>query len=250
MVYNIHDIYIGRSLDLYGEYSQAEVELFRQVIPPGALVVECGAHIGAHTLFLAQHVGPAGQIVAFEPQRILFQTLCANLALNSITNVFCLQKAVGAASGSITVPLLDFTRDDNFGGLYLGSHPEGELVPVVRLDDINLPACHFIKIDVEGMEQDVVEGAAGTIARHKPVLYVENDRSEKSAALVRRIASLGYKLYWHWAYYFNPNNFFANPDNIFPDVYSANMICIHESVPHEMSGLQPVAVEPDQQTAR
>ena len=53
-------------------------------IQPGDVVIEVGANIGPHTVFLAQHVGPQGLVLAFEPQRILFQTLCANLALNSI----------------------------------------------------------------------------------------------------------------------------------------------------------------------
>jgi FkbM family methyltransferase len=240
MVYNSHDIYIGRSLELYGEYSNSEAEMFRQLVPPGGLVVECGANIGAHTVFFARQVGPQGQVVAFEPQRILFQTLCANLALNSITNVFGMQKAVGARSGAITVPVFDFTVDENFGGLFLGPHQEGEAVPLTRLDDINLPACHFIKIDVEGMELDVIQGGAGTISRHKPVLYVENDRQDKSPALVQAIAALGYKLYWHHAEYFNPHNFFGNPENVFGDIRSHNMVCIHASVPHEMVGLPAV----------
>ena len=87
MLYNFHDLYIGRSLDLYGEYSEGEIDLFGQIVQPGQVVVEVGANIGAHTVFLAHRSGPAARVLAFEPQRIVFQTLCANLALNSITNV-------------------------------------------------------------------------------------------------------------------------------------------------------------------
>ena len=107
MLYNIHDTFVGRSLDLYGEYCEAEIEVFRQFIRPGAMVVEVGANIGTHTVFLAQHVTSSGFVVAFEPQRIVFQTLCANLALNNLTNVFCYQQAAGAKPGSLVVPPLD-----------------------------------------------------------------------------------------------------------------------------------------------
>ncbi len=111
MLYNIYDNVIGRSLDLYGEYCESEIELFRQVIQPDSVVLEVGANIGAHTVFLARQVMPSGMVVAFEPQRIVYQTLCANLALNSIRNVFCLQQAVGAKRGSLVVPPLDYTRE-------------------------------------------------------------------------------------------------------------------------------------------
>ena len=122
MLYNVHDIYIGRSLDEYGEFSEGEADLFRRLVRPGQLVVEVGANIGAHTLLLAQLAGCGGNVLAFEPQRILHQTLCANLALNSITNVHCFHAAVGGASGQIVVPALDYSQDCNFGGLELGRH--------------------------------------------------------------------------------------------------------------------------------
>src|SRR4051812_31054692 len=87
MLYNKHDRYIGESLRKYGEFSAGECELFRQIVRPGDVVVEVGANIGCHPVDLSRLVGPQGLIVAFEPQRLVFQTLCANLALNSCANV-------------------------------------------------------------------------------------------------------------------------------------------------------------------
>lgn len=87
MLYNLNDIYIGRSLDLYGEFSEGEIRVFQQLVKPGQTILEVGANIGAHTVWLAQAVGPTGVVMAFEPQRIVHQTLCANLALNNIFNV-------------------------------------------------------------------------------------------------------------------------------------------------------------------
>lgn len=246
MLYNIHDMYIGRSLDLYGEYSEGEVELFRQVVHPGNVVVEVGANFGAHTVFLAQQVGIGGMLLAFEPQRIVFQTLCANLALNNIPNVFALHQAAGAESGSIKVPALDYRRENNFGGLALGSFDVGEDVPVVTIDSFNLQRCHFIKVDVEGMETDVLRGATRTIERFKPVLYVENDKREKAEELVRHIDSIGYNMYWHLPYYFSPNNFFGNPNNVFPNTVSINMVCVHKSIPQNMSSFEQVQVNQPQ----
>jgi FkbM family methyltransferase len=242
MLYNIHDMYIGRSLDLYGEFSEGEMELLGPLLRPGQVVVEVGANIGTHTLFFARHVGPTGAVLAFEPQRVVFQTLCANLVLNSITNVDCRQLAVGAVAGEVVVPSIDYRREQNFGGLALGGYQEGERVPLVTIDGLSLGRCHLLKVDVEGMEQAVLEGATATLSRLKPILYVENDRREKSADLVRFLDAQGYAMYWHAPPLFNPRNFFNNPQNVFGNIISRNMLCLHKSGPHKVEGIEAVQV--------
>ena len=241
LMYNIHDVYIGRSLDIYGEFSEGEIELFQQVVKPGQVVVEVGANIGAHTVFLAQAVGPSGRVLAFEPQRVIYQVLCANLALNSVPNVHAWHAAVGSAPGEIVVPVLDYRQEHNFGGLSIEGHQFGERVPVMTLDSFNLQQCYLLKVDVEGMEQSVLQGAVQTIARCKPILYVENDRPEKRAALIRYIDQLGYSMYWHTPPLFNPNNFAGNPQNVFGQIVSVNMLCCPKSRPQQV-GLPPVEV--------
>ncbi|MBI3838866.1 MAG: FkbM family methyltransferase [Planctomycetia bacterium] len=246
MLYNIHDSYIGRSLDLYGEYSEGEVAIFRQLVQPGNVVVDAGANIGAHTVVLAQLVGPTGGMLAFEPQRILYQTLCANLALNSIPNVFCFNSALGAAPGSVIIPSFNYLKEGNFGGLALGEYQAGEPVPVLTLDSYKLTRCDFLKADVEGMEQQVLLGASNTIARLRPILYVENDKVDKQVALVRSIDAMGYCMYWHLPYYFNPENFFNNQENVFSDLVSMNMLCLPKERRQNVEGLTPVQILPDE----
>ena len=246
MLFNQNDVYIGRSLALYGEFSEGEIEVFRQVVHEGDCVVEVGANIGTHTLFFARHVGPRGAVVALEPQRIVFQTLCANLALNSVTNVQCRQQAAGATPGEICVPIPDYSRENNFGGLSLDGPPPrvpGELTPQVTIDSLNLPRCNLLKVDVEGMERQVLEGATRTIAAFSPILYVENDRREKAAELVRFIDELGYAMYWHAVPLFNPNNFLKNATNVFGNIVSVNMVCVPKKTPHTLDGFPSVALE-------
>lgn len=244
MLYIPNDICIGRSLDLYGEYSEAEVEAFRRLVRPGQTVVEAGANIGAHTVFLAQHVGPKGRVIAFEPQRIVYQMLCANLALNNIPNVECRQLAAGAEHGVLKVPVFDLRYENNLGGLALGEYEQGEPVPVVPLDAQDLTQCHFLKVDVEGMEEDVLRGAVGLINRSRPIIFVENDRQDKSESLVRFIDSLGYRIYRHMAALFNPNNFFGNPDDVFPMTGSHNLLCLAKESARNVHGLDEVHVPP------
>ncbi len=229
MLYNANDYYMSKSLDLYGEFSEGEVSLFRQLLRPGDVVLDVGAHIGAHTLALSHLVGPGGSVFAFEPQRILHQVLCANAALNGLTNVFARQAAVGEEAGKIVVPSLDYSQQKVFGALSLGDHPTGERVDVITVDGLKLDRCQFIKIDVEGMEEKVLRGASETIARLKPFLYVENDRPDKSADLIRCVQSLGYTAYWHVPALFSPDNYFGDRKNVFGPIASMNMLCVHGS---------------------
>ena len=226
LIYNINDQYIGRALHEYAEFSQGEVDLFAKLIRPGQVVIDAGANIGAHTVFFCRAVGPKGVVHAFEPQRVIFQTLCANLALNSLQNGHAHHAALGDAPGSIVVDVPDYSQPNNFGGMPLGAFSQGERVPLVTIDSLELAACHFMKIDVEGMEQSVIRGATETLRRHRPVLYVENDREEHARALVAQLEALGYRLYWHLPPYFNPDNFARNPDNVFGNIASRNMLCL------------------------
>ncbi|PWC80805.1 hypothetical protein TSH100_28895 [Azospirillum sp. TSH100] len=226
MVYNRNDRYVGRSLDLYGEYAEHEVAVFRSILRSGDVAVEVGANIGAQTLPLARMVGPSGSVVAFEPQEMLFNLLSANLALNGITNVRARRMAVGSEAGSIRVPALDPSRSNNFGALGLGGWDHGELVPLVTLDSLDLPSCRLLKADVEGMEAAVLRGACQLIAQHRPVLYVENDRRDLSPALIGLIRSMGYRVWWHTARLFDPGNFAGNPNDVFDGIGAVNLVAL------------------------
>jgi FkbM family methyltransferase len=245
MLYLVTDLYVGRSLDRYGEFSEAEVDLLRQLIRPGWTVLEIGAHIGSHTVPLAKATGPHGAVHAFEPQRVLFQILCANVALNALSNVYTHHAAVGREAATTTVPRIDYTKPQNFAGVALGGWSEGERVPVLTIDSLNLPVCDLVKIDVEGMEGDVIAGAEQTIRRFRPVLYVENDRQEKSATLIRQLLALDYRLYWHRPPLFNPHNHFGATENVFGRVASGNMLGVHASVSQDVQGLREIAAPED-----
>ena len=156
----------------------------------------------------------------------MFQALCANVALNSRANVFTHHSAAGAEAGILRVPPLDPAGAHNYGGLSLSGVGHGEAVPVVTIDGLDLAACHLIKLDVEGMESEALRGAAATIARCRPILYVENDREARSAELISLIQSFGYRLYWHLPPLYRGNNYRADPENIFGNTISVNMLCL------------------------
>lgn len=228
MLANVHDLYISRSLLVYGEFSAAELELLLPLLQPDDWVLDVGANIGTHTLAFARAV-PRGLVLAFEPQRQVFQMLNANVALNALGNVSTLQQGVGAQAGQLTIPPLDHLQEGNFGAFPLTGWTQGESVAVTTIDNLQLPRAALLKIDVEGMELEVLQGAAETIKRHQPLLYVENDRVEKSPALIQALMAMNYDLWWHVVPYFRAENFNRQPENIFGNVVGINMLAAPKS---------------------
>jgi len=246
---NPKDVYIGTSLIAYGEFSELETDMLRQLCRPGTTVVEVGANVGSHTVPLARHLGPTGRMIAVEPQPAIFQNLCANIALNGLGNVETLQKAFGASVSEAWIPRLNYAVQNNFGGISVMERPvEGQQdikVDVVPLDSLNLEHLHLVKIDAEGMEIEVLKGAEKTIAAKRPLIYLENDRTEKSAALIQLLWAQDYRLWWHLPPLYNPNNWSQNQKNIWPGTVSVNMLCLPKETNANVGDLVEVTSEND-----
>ena len=117
MVYNKNDSYVGKSIKEYGEWSQAEIDLCKQILTPTDFVIEVGSNIGSHTLSLSKKVDK-GAVFAFEPQDVIFQNLCANISINSITNCFCFQCALTDKIDQKLHNLnYDFNAEQNFAAM-------------------------------------------------------------------------------------------------------------------------------------
>src|SRR5438067_6170352 len=108
---------------------------------------------------------------------------------------------------------------------------QGEIVPLVTIDSLDLPSCHLIKIDVEGMELDVLEGANRTLQQFRPLRYVENAQPEKSPALIAYLLALDYRLFWLEPPLYRSDNFFGDTENIFESAVSADMVCVPRTGP-------------------
>jgi FkbM family methyltransferase len=239
MMYNVNDAFIGRSLDIYGEWCDDEAFVLGHVLSPGDVVLDVGANIGTHTVFFAKKVTEVGLVFAFEPQRLIFQTLCGNVALNGLTNVVTFQAAVGSERSQLVFPPIDPRVKYNFGAVAGATSGVGEAVDVVPIDELGLPRCTLIKVDVEGMEAKVVAGARETIERCRPALFLENDTVERSREVLEAVESVGYKAFWHISNYYSPRNFFKNRENVFaPYQPEANILCVPKECP--FTGLPPV----------
>lgn len=207
MLLNKHDLYVSAGIRESGVWSGDELDLLSQLIRPGDTVLDVGANMGSHTLAFCNFVGPRGRVHAFEPQRVMFQAMVASVALNSWTNAHCHMHAVGSAPGSIRVPGVVYDQPSNFGILSLTPGWAGanaiaitdedaaEDVAVITIDGLGLKACHLIKIDVEGMEGEVLRGAAETLRTFRPFVYMECNRGDD--ANLTLLQSFGYRTWWH-----------------------------------------------------
>lgn len=239
IIYNVHDSWVGRSLNLYGEYSEGEVALFTKLVRANDVVIDVGAHVGVFTMVFARLTAPGGAVLAFEPQRHLYHLLCANVAVNNFRHVYCLNKAAGAATGSIKVPQFDYTNPVNMGLMELDkqwpANIRSEQADVARIDDMGVPSCRLIKVDVEGMEHQVLSGATSLIQKHRPFLYVEDNQPERREKLRELIRGLEYQAWMHRPKVFSPNNYMGNPTNVFGESISENLFCCPHGTPPPIS---------------
>jgi FkbM family methyltransferase len=162
------------------QYERDEIALVRRLLKPGDIAVDVGAHIGFFTIEMADIVGPGGRVFAFEPFDSNAALLERSIAENRFEERVVFERAaVGAKSGSATLTFPAETL--NSGGAYLlraGAAPlAGNLerkVALVALDEFKLPhPIRFIKMDVEGAEPQVLEGATRLLQTDQPVLLTE-----------------------------------------------------------------------------
>lgn len=185
------DTTVGYAMISEGRWMPQEVALLQEFLPMGGIAVDAGANIGGFLLPLAKHVGPDGQVHAFEPFRAIYQMLTANCALNGLMSCYTHHAALGSAPerkrkpmpglNAVSNPSKSFVVDSVASEMMVHHDGRGrtEEVEVVRLDDkLNLPRLDVIKIDVESMEYEMLLGAHETISKHGPVIYLEDSEAD------------------------------------------------------------------------
>lgn len=232
--YHENDRYIGKSLSEYGEWSEGEVELIKKIVSNNENIIEIGSNIGTHTIPLAKHVSNGGQIFSFEPQSQNHELLMKNIFHNNIKNVNIAQIAISSKEGRAFMNTFDNEKINNYGDakIFENKLENFEEVSVKTLDQLFLDKLNknfsikLIKCDAQGQEPNIIKGSKKIIEKNKPYLYLENDDIKTSKNLIEMIKSMGYQMFWHLVPLFNPNNYLKNTKNIFPKIFSINMLCI------------------------
>lgn len=228
LLYPADDAILGPSLHHYGEWAQREIDLLLELLPPGATAVDVGAFVGTHTLAFARHAGGVCRVHAFEPDPRHFDLLTRNLDLNDLRNVKAYRVALAAERGPLA-----FARGEgsNYGHARLVDPADagGIRVEAVTLDQLRLAFCDVIKIDVEGMEAEVLQGAQATLARCRPIVYCECNALEQGWPVVVLMRQLGFGCWGHSFTAFNPDNFRGDPRDVFDGARELGLLF----VPHE-----------------
>ena len=235
--YYKNDKYIGKSLREYGEFSEGEVHLFKQLTKTNDNVIEVGSNIGTHTIPLAKHLSQGGLLYALEPQSQNYKILIKNINQNDLQNIKVFKIAASNKKGEAYMNLFDENETNNFGDarIFNKISTNFEKVSVSTLDELFFHEFNenkklsLIKCDAQGQETNIINGSKKIIEKFKPFLYVENDNIEQSKNLIETIKSLHYSLFWHIVPMFNSKNYLNNSKNIFPKIYSFNMLCIHKN---------------------
>ena len=189
---------------VYKQYFEAgPIDRLREFVPNGSLVIDVGANVGFFSLRFAKWVGDRGKVVSIEPEDQNYDSLISALKRNGLLSRVDALKAVAAA-----VPGMMFLE---INPLHPADHKlsrDGSGLPVaaVTLDDLVQDKGHLklslIKIDVQGAEMLVLEGAAGILKASGPPLFVElqEDGLRKFgtsvAAILAHLSHHGYEAYW------------------------------------------------------
>ena len=210
MSYYDEDPTIGRCLELYGEYTHVEILFMQYFTDVGSCVVDVGANIGTHTLGVCETVG---HVIAIEPDPGNHKLLLKNT--EGRENVTCMNIAISNCQGRTDTRF-------NYGKSKLR---HGSTIPYTTIDMLDLPA-NLIKIDVEGMELPVLQGASNTIDTHRPILLVEMQDVTTYSKTFDYLKLKDYYMYWLPVSTYHAENFKGNTEDVFGPKHGViNWLC-------------------------
>jgi FkbM family methyltransferase len=186
---------VGYQLLEAGAFDPIEVELALQLIESrrrihgaGVVAIDCGANIGIHTIEWATAMTGWGSVIAIEAQERIYYALAGNIAINNCFNAIAMHAAVSSETGVMQIPTPDYFQPSSFGNLELKHRVDTEFIgqPIdysptktvaiqkISLDALALPRVDMIKLDIQGMELEALEGARHTIEGSRPIVLVES----------------------------------------------------------------------------
>lgn len=233
------DLVIGRSLATYGEWAQREIEFLLHFIKAGDTVLDVGACFGTHSLAFSERVGQAGRVLAFEASPKNFPLLEKNCQTRRGGRIKPIQ-AVVAQADSLE---FRFRNDDqnrggsSFDAVASADACEGSDAITVKsrsIDGLALDRVDFIKIDVEGMEWEVIAGALATIQRCAPYIFFEVNFIEEGRRTIELLRGGDYLFFGLLCDPFNPDNFYGAVQRIFGEGRECGVLAVAKARHHEV----------------
>lgn len=166
-----NDSHIGTWVEQSGrlDHDQNTLPRLYRYVRPGDVVLDVGANIGDHTVAYSDWVGSKGTVIACECNPDALE--CLGLNMKGRGNVQIVPNALWSSKGSLKI-----TKSQNAGASFVTDDPHTGTIRAITLDALALPALHFVKIDAEGCEVEILKGGAKTIEAFRPILCLEVNR--------------------------------------------------------------------------
>lgn len=199
--------YLQAHLYVFGDYELPTIRFLRSVLRPGAVCLDIGAQMGYLTLAMATAANKTTIVHSFEPESTNAARFRENVQLNDLTNVTLHQTAVSTVDGALKLYLSNDRNAGTHSTVFIESNVSTEYVeiPAIRLETFasshSLPSIDIIKIDVEGAEIDVINGAIGVLQQHKPIVitelsdHLQQARGQTCTEFKELMQTYGYKPY-------------------------------------------------------
>ena len=213
---------IGESIRWYGEYLQPQLNLLARLVRPGAVVVETGAGVGLHALFMSEAVGPGGHVLVYESRELPRYVLRQNLAINRVGNVTVMTRSLAKAGSA--------------GGAGMAHARAGEQPPTdpfarpETIDELRLERLDWLKIDDAMQALDVVKGAEATLWKLRPLVFAAVADDAALTTLADRLRDFGYRRWRMETPLFNPDNFNLRDRDIFSGRSALAILAIPEEI--------------------
>jgi len=186
-----NDSGVSHALKTVGIYQPVVLKTCLSHISPGDTVIDLGANLGSFAVAFAKAVADnqnCGMVYAFEPQRIIYQMLCANVFLNGLPNVHTHNVGLSNSNRKAKIKTKyrgDFTYSDRMAfSQCTVSDDVGQDIELRTLDSFNLQDVALIKIDVELHELQCILGAIDTIKKWRPIIVIELPRNRPDQIII------------------------------------------------------------------
>jgi len=198
---------VGDAIGWYGEYLQPQLDLLARIVRPGSTMLEVGAGVGAHAVFLSRMLGEAGHLFLYESRPVLQRILRQNLAANGVRNVTVMRRQLGSR------------------GEGEGPEPTSE-----TLDDLQLERLDWLKLNAGVAAQDILAGASETLWRLRPLLFLAATDEQGLRTLTEQAREFGYRCWRMEAALFNRQNFNRREADIFGGAKAITLLAIPEEI--------------------
>lgn len=182
---------IGPSLDYYGEWLQARLDVALVWTLRGATIIEAAAGPGAHAVGLAMRIGRMGHLIAYDTRPAMQRMFRQNMASHSIRHATLMKRSLAGPTPAGFTPLRE------------------------TVDDLRLGRLDGLKINEGADAAAIIEGASDTLWRCRPWLMLAQEDDAALAALAARVREFGYRTWRMETPLFNPDNFNRRTDDIF-----------------------------------